>query len=140
MELKITAEKENALFNRKEVAGLSESEITPSRVDTLKALSEKFKVPEENIKIKGINGKFGSKTFHLEANIYSSEEEKNKTELKKKKDAPAPVKQEEAPAATPAPAEAEPAKEEAKPEEKSTEDKTEEPKEEVKEAKPEGEK
>ncbi|MBU2503944.1 MAG: hypothetical protein KJ879_02735, partial [Nanoarchaeota archaeon] len=122
MELKITTEKENALFGRKEVAGTIESEITPSRVDTLKALSEKFKVLEGNIKIKGINGKFGSKTFQIEANIYSSEEEKDKTELKKKKDAPAPVKQEEAkPEAAEPPKEgeapSEPAKEEPKEEE-----------------------
>ena len=134
MELKITTEKENALFGRKEVAGTIESEITPSRVDTLKTLSEKFKVPEGNIKIKGINGKFGSKTFQIEANIYSSEEEKDKTELKKKKDAPAPVKQEEAkPEVAPSEAEApkeseapsEPAKEEPKEEEKPEETKDE---------------
>ncbi|MBU2503724.1 MAG: hypothetical protein KJ879_01590, partial [Nanoarchaeota archaeon] len=118
---------ENALFGRKEVAGTIESEITPSRVDTLKTLSEKFKVPEGNIKIKGINGKFGSKTFQIEANIYSSEEEKDKTELKKKKDAPAPVKQEEAkPEAAEPPKEgeapSEPAKEEPKEEEKPVEE------------------
>ena len=142
MELKITTEKENALFNRKEITGTMDSEITPSRADTLKSLSEKFKVPEGNIKIKGINGKFGSKTFRIEANIYSSEEDKDKAELKKKKDAPAPVKQEEAkpetasgevatpPAESEQPKEggasSEPAKEEskeeAKPEEKPAEE------------------
>jgi len=86
MELKITEEKENKLFNRKEVKGFVESEVTPSRPDVTKLLSEKFSVPFENIKIKKIMGKFGSKTFDIGANIYSSKEEKDSIELKKKKD------------------------------------------------------
>jgi len=86
MELKITEEKENKLFNRKEVKGFVESNVTPSRPDVTKLLSEKFLVPFENIKIKKIMGKFGSKTFDAEANIYSSKEEKDSIELKKKKD------------------------------------------------------
>lgn len=86
MGFKITEEKENALFNRKEIKGFVESEVVPSRAETLKILSEKFKVPLENIKIKKIAGKFGSKTFNVEANIYSSEQDKDSIELKKKKE------------------------------------------------------
>ena len=86
MELKITEEKENALFNRKEIKGFIDSEIVPSRVETSKILSEKFKIPLENIKIKKIVGKFGSKTFSVEANIYSSKQDKDSIELKKKKE------------------------------------------------------
>lgn len=88
MELKITEEKENALFNRKEIKGFIDSEVVPSRIETSKILSEKFKVPWENIKIKKIIGKFGSKTFSVEANIYSSEQDKDSIELKKKKEMP----------------------------------------------------
>ncbi len=84
--LKIIEEKENLLFNRKEIKGITESEITPSRAETLEVLSKKFKVPIENIKIKKIVGKFGSKTFNVEANIYSSEQDKEDIELKKKKE------------------------------------------------------
>lgn len=84
--MKIIYEKENALFGRKEILGVLESEITPSRLEALKVISEKFKVPEENIKIKGIKGKFGSKVFNIEANVYSSKENKDLTELKKKKE------------------------------------------------------
>lgn len=86
MELKITEEKENALFNRKEIKGFIDSEVVPSRIETSKILSEKFKVPWENIKIKKIVGKFGSKTFSVEANIYSSKQDKDSIELKKKKE------------------------------------------------------
>jgi len=88
MEFKITEEKENALFNRKEIKGFIDSEVVPSRIETSKILSEKFKVPWENIKIKKIVGKFGSKTFSVEANIYSSEQDKDSIELKKKKEMP----------------------------------------------------
>lgn len=86
MKLKITEEKGNALFNRKEIKGFIDSEIVPSRTETSKVLSEKFKVPWENIKIKKIIGKFGSKTFSVEANIYSSKQDKDSIELKKKKE------------------------------------------------------
>ena len=96
MELNITNEKENALFNRKEISGTLNSDISPSRRDTIKILAEKFKSPEGTIKIKKITGKFGSRVFSVKANIYSSEEDKNSIELEKKKD----KKVEEAPVET----------------------------------------
>ncbi|MFH1310895.1 MAG: hypothetical protein ABIH65_00635 [Nanoarchaeota archaeon] len=86
MELKINEERENLLFNRKEIKGYIKSEISPSRVEVSKLLSEKFSVPAENIKIKGINGKFGTRIFDIEANIYSSQKDKDEIELKKKKE------------------------------------------------------
>ncbi|HEB47080.1 MAG TPA: hypothetical protein ENI22_01275 [Candidatus Pacearchaeota archaeon] len=86
MELKILEEKNNELFDRKEIKSVVEAEITPSRKEILDVLAEKYKVPKENIKIKGIHGKFGSKTFAVEANIYSSKETREKVELKKKKE------------------------------------------------------
>ena len=124
MEFKITEEKENALFNRKEIKGFIDSEVVPSRIETSKILSEKFKVPWENIKIKKIIGKFGSKTFSVEANIYSSKQDKDSIELKKKKEKESEKKATEETAAKEAPEEATPA-----PEEKPQEDvKEEEPK------------
>ena len=96
MKFELTEQKENALFNRKEIKGIAESEVTPSREIVLKLLSEKLSVPEENIKIKGIRGKYGSKIFNIEANIYSSKEEKESIELKKKKEAEAEKKTTEA--------------------------------------------
>lgn len=86
MELKINEEKENALFGRKEVKGHVKSDISPSRAEISRLLSEKFTMPAENIKIKEIKGKFGTKIFNIEANIYSSKKDKDEIELKKKKE------------------------------------------------------
>lgn len=86
MSLKILQERDNKLFNRKEVKATVISEITPSRANILEILSKKFNTSAENIKIKGIHGNFGKKDFSIEANIYSSAEEKNIVEIKKKKE------------------------------------------------------
>ena len=85
MELKITQEKENPLFNRKEIQMSIEAEVTPSNLDIEKLISEKFSTQIENIKIKKISGKFGSKTFMVLANIYASKEDKEDIEPKKEK-------------------------------------------------------
>jgi len=99
MKLKILEEKNNNLFDRREIKSVVEAEITPSRKEILDVLAEKYKVPRENIKIKGIHGKFGSKTFAVEANIYSSKETREKVELKKKKEQESEKQFEEASAA-----------------------------------------
>lgn len=117
MEIKINEEKENALFGRKEVSASLVADVSPSRAEVLKILSEKFSAPEENIKIKGIHGKFGSRNFEVKANIYSSAEEKNSVEIKKKKESEAEKKMAAAQAA------AEQATEESKAEENSEENK-----------------
>jgi ribosomal protein S24E len=86
--LKITKEKENSLFKRKEISATLIVDKLPSRNEITKMLSDKFSQPQDHVKIKKIDGKFGSKTFNIEANVYSSLEEKN-FEMKKKKEAPA---------------------------------------------------
>lgn len=83
---KVTEEKKNPLFNRKEIFFEIQANITPSRLETSKFISEKFSTPIENIKIKGIHGKFGSNVFSGSVFIYNSEEDKNRVEIKKKKD------------------------------------------------------
>ena len=143
MGLKITEEKENALFNRKEIKGFIDSEVVPSRTETSKILSEKFKVPWENIKIKKIIGKFGSKTFSVEANIYSSKQDKDSIELKKKKETEPEKKDEEV--TEERTTEEKPEQEQPEePEQKQTQTETQEPQQEsIKETetiKPEGEK
>ncbi len=95
MEIKIVNEKQNDLFNRKEIDGVINSNTTPSNDEVLKILTEKFKVPEENIKIKGIYGRFGSHNFEIVANVYSTSEERNKTEQKTKQEKEAEKKAEE---------------------------------------------
>ena len=76
-------EKKNPLFHRREIKAQMSGHVAPSREEVRKALSEKLKTPEETIAIKTIKGKFGSKTFNIIANAYSSREELEKTETEK---------------------------------------------------------
>ncbi len=84
MELEIIKEKENPLFGRKEIRGSIEAELTPSKNEVEALLVQKFSSQPENITLKGIHGRFGSKSFIINAHIYSSSEEKKKAEPKKK--------------------------------------------------------
>lgn len=86
MKTEIIEEKNNPLFNRKEIVLEVESEITPSHSEAEKIVSEKFKTSSETFKIKKIQGRFGSKTFRINANVYSSKEEKENVEAKPKKE------------------------------------------------------
>lgn len=106
--INIIEERENPLFKRKEVKFSVDAEITPSHAKARKIISENFSTSEENIRIKNILGKFGSKTFTISANIYVSERDKLDTEGKSKKDA---VAQPEQTTETPTPTEAAPASE-----------------------------
>jgi len=83
---KILNQIENPLFKRKETTFSVDSEITPSNIDTKKFISENFSIPAENIKIRKILGKFGSKTFTVYCNLYESKEDKEKVEIKTKKE------------------------------------------------------
>lgn len=83
---KLIEEKENPLFNRKEVVFEVQAKITPSRTEVEKLISEKFSTQAGNIKIKEIHGKFGSNNFNITSFIYKSEEDKNKIEPKTKKE------------------------------------------------------
>ena len=80
------SEKENPFFNRKEISMEIESDVSPKLQDALKTISEKFKIPEENIKIKKIDARFGSRKFIINANIYHSKKEKESLERKSKKE------------------------------------------------------
>jgi ribosomal protein S24E len=84
--LTILKQKENPLFNRKELEIDMESNVTPNFKYAEEALSKKFSVSPESIKIKKIDGKFGSRNFIISVNIYHSKEDKDKTERKSKKE------------------------------------------------------
>jgi len=86
MDLKITKEIKNTLFNRKEIEGLISSQIPPSRAEAAKALSEKYSVPSNAIRVLEIKGKFGVKDFNLKATVYSTKEERDKLETMSKKE------------------------------------------------------
>lgn len=87
--IKILHEKENPLFNRKEIQIIINSDKTPSKEDSLKLISNNFSVSPECIAIKTIKGKFGRDEFTITSNLYKSEDAKNSVEpkLKTKKEA-----------------------------------------------------
>jgi len=84
MEFKKISETQNPLFKRKEVQFSVHANATPSHTEIQKLASEKFSSGLETVAVKRIHAKFGSKTFIISANIYSSKEDKIKTEPKKK--------------------------------------------------------
>lgn len=130
MKIQSANETENALFNRKEVEAIVESEVTPKTEEALELISEKYSMPKDNIKIKGVYGKFGTKEFRILAHVYKSKQDKEKIETKTKQEKEAEKKAEEdkAKAAMDA-AKEKAAEEEKKEEEKPGEEKTEEVKE-----------
>ena len=77
---KIINEQENPLFNRREIQISVDAEVTPNHKDVKKLICEKFSTQPENIKIKKISGKFGSKNFTISVNIYSSKENRDDVE------------------------------------------------------------
>ena len=81
---KLISEIKNDLFNRTEIKFTIEAKINPNHDEVEKFISKQFKTNPENIKIKGIHGKFGANVFTIETNIYTSAEEKEATEKKKK--------------------------------------------------------
>jgi len=78
MELKILQEKQNPLFARKEIQAEIQVEVSPTKAETEKMLSEKFSTQLECIDLRNIKGEFGSNNFKIIAHIYSSKEDKEK--------------------------------------------------------------
>jgi ribosomal protein S24E len=86
MKIKNTKEIDNELFNRKEVEVIVEADVTPKTSEALKLISEKYSMPEDNIKVKGVYGKFGVKEFKVIAHVYKTKADKEKTEKKTKQE------------------------------------------------------
>jgi len=79
--MKVLEQKENALFSRKEVTMLVERvDVTPSREEVLKQLSEFFKASPDAIVIDEIKQKFGERQAIVRAKIYSDSTVLKKTE------------------------------------------------------------
>ncbi|MDD5012469.1 MAG: hypothetical protein PHQ66_02385 [Candidatus Nanoarchaeia archaeon] len=86
MTLTILKQRENPLFQRKEVEVNFESAVPPKMQEAAEILSKEFSSVPENVKIKKIAGTFGSKNFIITANVYHSKEDKEKTEIKTQKE------------------------------------------------------
>jgi ribosomal protein S24E len=79
-------QKENPLFNRKEIEILVETKVAPKTSETEEFIAKEFSTSNENVKVKKIKGRFGSTNFTVTANIYNSKEDKDKIEPKSKKE------------------------------------------------------
>ena len=82
--MKVIQDKQNPLLRRREIKLIIEAGKNPSMQEAAKKVAEHFKAQEDCIALKQIKGKFGRKTFLIEANIYNSKEDKEKIEPKKK--------------------------------------------------------
>ncbi len=95
--MKLIQEKENKLFNRKElVYETSFSGTTPKKEEIKKSISEISKSSEDLIVIDKIHQVYGAKTARINAKIYKTPEELKKVEVinkKPKKKAEEPKKQ-----------------------------------------------
>ena len=77
----------NELFKRRELEIVLEEKSNPSFVDIQKKVSEKFKIPEENIQVLNIGNSFGRQIFDISVHIYDSKQKldeiKNLSKTKK---------------------------------------------------------
>jgi len=80
--MKILNERKNPAFDRREIEVEGILDVTPKIKEAEELIGKEFSANPENVKIKKIKGRFGSKNFVITANIYSSKEEKDKIETK----------------------------------------------------------
>jgi ribosomal protein S24E len=81
-QLKILEEKENSLFGRKEVVFEIVLEKAPSKEEIKELVSKKLSKDNKLIKIEGIYGGFGSKSFQIKILSYNSKEDYERVEKK----------------------------------------------------------
>lgn len=82
--MEILKDFKNDLLSRREIKVVAQAGKTPSFEEALKIVAAEFKSPEEDIVINNVKGKFGRKTFLIDASIYLSKEIREKTEPKPK--------------------------------------------------------
>jgi ribosomal protein S24E len=82
--MKLVKELKNDLLKRKEMLFVMESESNPGFDEAKRQVAHIAKSVEENIVVKYIKNNFGTKEFFIEAFIYDSKEQKDRTEPKPK--------------------------------------------------------
>lgn len=82
--MNILNDKTNELLKRREIKFKIDSESNPGYEGAKKVVTEKLKVPHENIAIKFVKNNFGTKEFTIEAFIYHSIKDKELIEPKPK--------------------------------------------------------
>lgn len=86
MEINVIQEKDNPLFSRKEIKLAVAADVTPSMAEAKKIVAEKYSSDEDLIRVREVQGKFGSSVFSVVADIYSSKEEFNRIVKKTKQE------------------------------------------------------
>lgn len=82
--MEIITQDKNDLLKRHEVTALLNSETNPGIEQVKSLLAEKFKVSSEHVAVKSLKNNYGTNKFKIEALIYHSPAEKEKTEPKVK--------------------------------------------------------
>jgi ribosomal protein S24E len=91
MSLKVITEKVNPLFSRKEVRVAIEASAVPTKEQAAKLIAEKYSTKADLVRIKEIQGKFGTQIIIIDSDIYDNEKEfenyvkKTKKEMEKAK-------------------------------------------------------
>ncbi|MEK6825840.1 MAG: hypothetical protein AABY00_03575 [Nanoarchaeota archaeon] len=74
----------NTLFKRKEIEYTIEADSNPGFAKATELVATELKVAPETVALKAVRGNFGTNTFLIEAFVYNSQADKEKTEPKKK--------------------------------------------------------
>lgn len=82
--IKISSETDNPLFARKEILVEIKSDSSPKKEEVAQAISKKFSVAEDALKIESIIPRFGSSILTVRAKAYGSKKEMDETEIGKK--------------------------------------------------------
>ncbi len=82
--MNILSDTRNMLLRRREILAVTESSSTPSSQSVVAALTEKLKVPAEQVVVKSVKGNFGQNKFSIEVFVYDAAADKELIEPKKK--------------------------------------------------------
>ena len=102
MEFSIQNKARNDLLNREDITAVVVSETSPKTEEVKTAIAQQTNKDAELVVVKRVKGKFGSKEFLVEAEVYDNLESlrkfnrlSKKEEEKKKKEQPVPAAGEE---------------------------------------------
>lgn len=80
----ILEEKANPILKRRELIISIVSNVAPKIQEAEAIIADKLSIPAEAVKIRKIQGRFGSNNFIILSNVYSSKEDKDKIEPRQK--------------------------------------------------------
>lgn len=84
--MNILKENKNELLDRLELVFELESDSTPKKSNLLMEISKEKNIPEENIVIEKVEGRFGDKKFIVYVKLYDNKKSREKYEIITRKD------------------------------------------------------